>query len=134
MLFLPDDVHSSEFERDERQAARYFRWLAGELQNENLTLLVLLVPNKYTIYRSLLANPPPRAPDGAPFLVRLEQAVRETGVAVVNLTDCLCRKSAEDFERGEYSYFLDDSHWNARGVSYAAEEIIQYEGGSFGRE
>jgi hypothetical protein len=105
-------------------AIAYVRWLACELRKDNLRLLVVLVPHKYSVYEPLLAVPGP-ASEPAPYLRYLEDGVRAAGLPVVNLTDSLRQRAAADLAQGEYIYWLDDSHWTAQGIELAAEEIVR---------
>jgi hypothetical protein len=56
-------------------------------------------------------------------LDELEEGLRQLGVRVVNLAGIFRERAATDFENGEYLYWRDDTHWNARGVRLAAERI-----------
>jgi hypothetical protein len=123
MLFPAGDVRRFSAPPDEAPAAAYLVWLAGELRRDGLDLLVVLLPTAYTVHRPLLAPPEPPGPAGPPYLARLEARLRAAGVPVVNLTGPLVAQAARDLERGEYLYWRDDHHWNARGIALAAGEI-----------
>jgi hypothetical protein len=103
--------------------AAYWSWLAAELKKDNLTLMVLLVPEKTTVYRPLLRETVSLAPDGAPFLESLERAISAKGVPVVNLTPAFRRRAAAELARGNCIYWRDDTHWNPRGIAAAVAEI-----------
>jgi hypothetical protein len=121
MLFLAK--HVQNFYSRRAVGAGYWTWLRGELQTAHLDLLVVLVPGKYTVYRPYLLNPPPAGPGAGHYLDRLERALRAAGVPVLNLTPALSADAARSLERGEYLYWLDDIHWNARGIARAAAVI-----------
>jgi SGNH hydrolase-like domain, acetyltransferase AlgX len=123
MLFPAGDVRRFYEPPDEAPAAGYLAWLAAELRRDGLDLLVVLLPTAYTVHHPLLAPPEPPAPAGPPYLDRLEARLRAAGVPVVNLTGPLTAQAAADLERGEYLYWRDDHHWNARGIAVAAGEI-----------
>src|SRR5205807_1659054 len=82
--------------------------------------------------RSADARPPAR-PDrpaqgpgpgaGADYLDRLEQDLRAAGIPVLNLTPLISAEAARDLRHDRYLYWLDDIHWNARGIALAAGAI-----------
>ena len=104
-------------------AADYWKWLRAELQKARLDLLVVLVPGKYTVYRPFLVDQRPVGPGEGNYLDRLERELRAAGVPVLNLTPFFSAEAARLLERGEYLYWPDDIHWNARGVALAATAI-----------
>ncbi len=53
----------------------------------------------------------------------METSLRESRLEVVTLTSVFRTRAADALERGEYIYWLDDTHWNGAGTSTAAEEI-----------
>src|SRR5579883_756789 len=55
-LFIPGDVENSRRPRPVGHAAAYFSRLARELRKEDLNLLVVLVPDKYSVYQPLLCD------------------------------------------------------------------------------
>lgn len=122
MLFQRQIVDEFDVYRSEDPEFAYLTWLAAELERDNLDLLVVLVPTSYTVYRPLLAEPPP-APPFPPYLERLEGRLRAAGVPVVNLTAPFMAQAERDLPCGQYIYWRDDHHWNARGIALAAREI-----------
>ena len=123
MLFLREHL-KIKAERDVSTAATYFSWLADELGKDNLSLLVALVPEKITVYRPLLLEGASAAAAEKGYLDRVEEVLREQAIPVVNLAPVFRREAQIKFQRGEYIYHLDDTHWNARGISIAANEIL----------
>jgi len=89
--------------------------LRDELRKARLDLWVVLVPSKYTVYRPFLVDHPPAEPGPGTYLGRLEHALRAAGIPVLNLTPFLSDEAARHLRQGEYLYWLDDIHWNARG-------------------
>ncbi len=128
-LLLAEERTRFRQARSESQAARYFVWLAHKLERENFTLLVLLVPQKYTVYQPLLVPPEPGPDESVGYLDRLERRLQAAGVPVVNLTASLRAAAAAALERGADIYFPDDTHWDSAGVSLAAAEISRVWGG-----
>ncbi len=123
MLFEPWEAVMDQQPRDPSWAAPYWSWLAQELRKDNLALLVLLVPQKYTIYKPLLQEPAPPAVEPTGYLERIEAELRKAGVPVVNLTAPISAEARARLAHGETIYFPDDSHWNAAGISIAAQVI-----------
>ncbi|HEY2253921.1 MAG TPA: hypothetical protein VGH74_22755, partial [Planctomycetaceae bacterium] len=125
MLFLTriDDIIRGE--RNAERTVDYFSHVARGLQNDGLTLLVVLVPEKLTVYEPLLVDPSPRIAEGPGYLGQVEAGLKENGVATVNLTATLRKSADQDLSEGLYIYWRDDSHWNARGVALAAAEICR---------
>jgi hypothetical protein len=56
---------------------------------------------------------------------RLEHALTDAGVPVVNLRRVFATTARHLFARGEYLYWRDDHHWNPRGIALAAREIAR---------
>ena len=123
MLFLADERAEYHTRRSQRDAVRYYRWLASRLRLEGYTLLVVLVPVKYTVYAPLLERGEAGRDESAAYLDRLRQGLAAVGVPAVDLTAPLRAAAAAALERGDYVYYPDDTHWNAAGVVVAATAV-----------
>ena len=124
MLFVASKL---DYVRSRRTAsAEYWTWLQRELRADDLELLVVLVPSKYTVYRSMLVEPAERDHDQRNFLGTLEDALAAAGVPVINLTLPLAREAARRVDAHEYLYWRDDIHWNREGIRVAASTIVQH--------
>ncbi len=121
MLFLASRVN--DFYSRREAAAGYWRWLQAELQKARFDLLVILVPGKYRVYRPLLVDSRSVGEGAGDYLDRLEHELRASGIPVLNLTPLLTAEAARALERGEYLYWLDDIHWNARAIALAAAAV-----------
>ncbi len=126
MLFLPvDATRSYDVPQNdgtaEIQAGVYRQW-SDALRRMGLSLVVVLVPDKYAVYAPLFAQP--ERPIDAGYLVTLGGALAASGIAAVDLTAPLSAAAAAGVDRHEYVYWLDDTHWNPAGVSIAAREIL----------
>jgi hypothetical protein len=121
ILFRTSTVDTFYRRRD--VAIDYWLWLRDELRKARLDLWVVLVPSKYTVYRAFLVDHPPAEPGPGTYLGRLEHALRAEGIPVLNLTPFLSDEAARHLKQGEYLYWLDDIHWNARGIALTAEAI-----------
>jgi hypothetical protein len=119
ILFLPTELNTHDPRKPTNPVG--FIQLKLELQKRGIGLLVLLVPDKYTIYRDLLS---PASPETErQFLDVVEQHLAAANVPVLNLTPLFRRQAEALFPRDEYLYWLDDSHWNAEGIREAAQAI-----------
>lgn len=101
----------------------YWVWLRDDLRKADLDLLVVLVPSKYRVYRPFLVDQRPLGTGAGESLDRLERGLRTLGVSVLNLEPIFSARAARELERGEYLYYKDDMHWNARGIEVGAEAI-----------
>lgn len=121
MLFPRSELDT--FYRRREVALGYWKRLRDELRNARFELLVVLVPGKYTVYRPFLINQKPAGREAGDYLDRLGRELRAAGIPVLNLTPVLSAEAARSLRRGEYLYWLDDIHWNARGIVAAAAAI-----------
>jgi hypothetical protein len=123
MLFYTADVNVSR-DSARRVSPEYLVWLNRTLKNLNLQLAVLLVPDKYSVYGPLVKDPAAPQPSALPFR-QLEDDLRSRGVFTVNATDALRKAAADRLTRNEYVYFLDDTHWNDRGIALVARAVFE---------
>jgi hypothetical protein len=110
--FAPQPVHIDSLIR-----------LKKALEDRNIGLLVILVPDKFTVYHTLLQNPTPYLEAPAPYIDELERALRAASVRSVNLKTALRRAAAAGIPSNHYVYHLDDTHWNDAGVAVAESEV-----------
>ncbi len=123
LLFLASDrVSESGAERQVASWAAYLEWLARELKKDDLTLVVMLVPNKYTVYQHFL-SPVDNGFDDAKTLCRLQVLLGNGGVPVVNLVERYRQQASSDLSVHDYIYWRDDTHWNERGMRIAADMV-----------
>jgi len=113
-------AHVEDFYTRRPASADYWTWLAAELRDARLDLLVLLVPGKYTVYRPHLIDDERRGNGGGDYLDRLEGELRPAGIPVLNLTPVFRARAADALRHGQYLYWRDDIHWNADGIALAA--------------
>jgi SGNH hydrolase-like domain, acetyltransferase AlgX len=122
ILMLPKDFEATYAPM---RGAAYFPWLRSELAAHQIDLLVVLAPNKYTVYEPLLAETDSRRGRQPLWMEELHQYLRDQGVQVVDLTPTLRARAAAELQRGRTLYWRDDSHWNGAGIRVAAEEIAR---------
>jgi SGNH hydrolase-like domain, acetyltransferase AlgX len=121
MLFPAAHVRNFYAKRD--VGVGYWTWLQTDLRRENLDLLVLLVPGKYSVYRPFLVDQPSLKDGVADYLAGLERELRAARVPVLNLAPMFAAQAAAHLARHDYLYWLDDTHWNAQGIDLAAAAI-----------
>jgi len=100
----------------------YFEDLRQRMARRNLQLVVLVVPDKYTVYGPLLEERPGDS-GGERLLAAIEQELRKTDIPVVNLTQKFRAAAAEVLSRNQYIYWRDDTHWNPLGIKLAAASL-----------
>jgi hypothetical protein len=126
IVFLPTEFKSPPDPRKaaERWAA-YFAWYSAQLRSDGLDLVVLLVPNRSTIYAPLLAQPRDVSASRA-TLEDFASALQNAGVPCVSLEPRYAHDAAILLEQKKYLYFLDDTHWNGTAAAIAADEIFNF--------
>jgi hypothetical protein len=125
ILFLRDEVVRTLHPPDNRyvqRRAEYFDFYARELAKRNLQVYVILIPNRYTLYGPLLDNYRPSEPR---YLDRLEAALKEKHVPVLNTLPMLESHAREDIAAGNMSFYREDHHWSAEGVRRVAGAFVQ---------
>ena len=121
MLFYPADIQSAQ--RNRSVDVSGFEALATELKKHGLKLVIILVPHKYTVYRSLLKDEDVAEGDSSLYLDVVERSLKDAGIPAVNLVKLFQQKAREYHQKNLYIYWRDDTHWNARGIELAAEEM-----------
>jgi hypothetical protein len=125
IVFLPAELKSpSDPQKAAKRWAAYLAWYSTELAKDGLDLVVLLVPNRSTIYTPLLAQPPDVSASRA-TLEDFADALENAGVATVSLRDRYVHDARILLDQKKYLYFLDDIHWNGEGTADAADEIFK---------
>lgn len=127
ILFYPPDV--ANFITNARTGRSVdvsgLRGLAVELEKHDLRLVVVLVPDKYTVYQPLLKEDDMEKHAQELYLNVVEGALKEAGIPVINLVNVFRQKAQEYYQKDLYIYWRDDTHWNAKGIELAAEEILK---------
>jgi hypothetical protein len=112
---LDDEPGSYYYHHSDEQIERYcnnIAHLAKELKKLNLDMIFLPVPNKYTIYHSVVNNDPYDQ-----FLPRMYAGLKERNIPCVELYD-------EYLKADEVLYYGTDTHWNKKGVDIALRKLI----------
>jgi hypothetical protein len=116
LLFLNEEVNRVKDPPSDAMVARqvaYFREFQRRLAGRGLRTYVLLIPNKYTLYGRLVDAAAPRGPR---YLDRLESALEQAGVPVLNGLTVLEPYAPGDLNSGETSMYREDHHWSPKGV------------------
>lgn len=108
-------------EDEVRRRAEYIAWWRDRLAERGIDTLVLLVPEKMSVYGPLLGRP--AQPD--PLLNRLERHLRARGLMVVNGLSVLAREAPAELAQGRLFYFREDHHWNALGVERLSRAVAE---------
>jgi alginate O-acetyltransferase complex protein AlgJ len=87
------------------------------MQERGINFIFLPIPNKENIYHDLL--PDPKRPV---YLDQLMSGVKKRGIATIDLQKAY---EKEYHKNSTLLYWLDDTHWNAKGVQIAADLIEQ---------
>ena len=94
--------------------------VATRLKEQNIALLVLLVPEKEQIHRRALPEEDQQdLACGVELLGQIESGLEAAGVPVVNLMPVFQAAT----QQGQLLYWRDDTHWNDAGIRLAAEEL-----------
>jgi len=123
MLFLPSEIKTYEVSR--LPPLDYWIKLNQELGKLQLKLMIVLVPNKHTVYRHLLKGEQKKPIGGQDLLPELASALRAEGISAIDLTPVLRRQADAAFKQNKYIYWRNDTHWNSDGVAIAADEIAR---------
>jgi hypothetical protein len=106
--------------------------LRSRVEKMGYRVIVLIVPNKFTVYYPLLtqlsepAVAMPAPAEGDLYVNVLENKLRAAGVPVLNLNPALRRAAADAAVRNELVYRSDDTHWNPAGVEAAVRETANF--------
>jgi acetyltransferase AlgX (SGNH hydrolase-like protein) len=125
MLFIPWDLAPvSDVAGLAAAWQRHLLWFQEILARHHLRLLVLLVPNKHTVYGPLTLGGP-REPEGAQLLAGIARELGAAGIPVIDATPELRQRAAAGLAARQYLYWRDDTHWNARGIGIAAAAVAR---------
>jgi len=123
ILFIGSDLANAKVTESQVSAwANYFAWLSGQLKQDGLNLVVMAVPNKFSVYEPLFTVPE----DGSvneQNLREFQNLLTRDGVPVVNLLDPFRAQAAADLKETNYIYWKDDTHWNERGMALGAKLV-----------
>jgi hypothetical protein len=99
----------------------YIAWWHRRMQERGIRMIVLLVPEKMSVYGPLLGLHVP----ADPLLDRMERDLVSHGLHVVNGLPVLRATAAADLAAGKLSFLREDEHWSAQGVERLAHAVAQ---------
>lgn len=114
---LDDEPGSYYYDYSEEEIERYcdnIAFLSSQLEEKmNMKLVFLPIPNKYTLYHSVVNDDP-----YFEFLPLLQAGLKARNVS--------CVEVYEDFLRSdEPLYYGTDTHWNKKGVDIALKNLLE---------
>lgn len=124
IILRPNLLAPSPIPRSTETPVRNLRAWAGGLRARGLRLILVLVPNKESIYGPLLERPSMTVGQSGDYLARLERDVRAAGIEVVNVAPTLRAFAALHLSEHQYVYYPDDTHWNTCGIAVAARAAV----------
>jgi lysophospholipase L1-like esterase len=114
MLFLQGEAANREVPEGHLQKAiKTIEAYDRVLKTKGIRFIFLPIPNKENIYHEYLSNP--QKP------VFLETLIRELKNRKIETVDTQKAFEEEHQKNSGLLYFLDDTHWNGKGVRLAAE-------------
>jgi len=99
----------------------YIKDIFVKIRNE--IELIVFIPTKYRVYSNLIEPFNNKLPNEQWQFV--ETMSKEINIKAINLTEPLITASKELIKTNQYTYWRDDTHWNANGIKVAAEEIVK---------
>ena len=95
------------------------------LADRGIELMVVIAPNKASVYPEMLARRSQRVTQPAnPDTLTIISELTRAGVELVNLFDVFSQERAASSDRTQY-YLSQDSHWSAEGVTLAAKAVAK---------
>jgi hypothetical protein len=123
LLFVGSDVANAKVTDAQVAAwADYFGWLSGQLKQDGLSLVVVMIPNKLSVYEPLFSVSEDASLNVQNFR-NLQSRMTEQKIPAVNLLDPFRTQAAVDLDQHLYIYWKDDTHWNERGMTLAAKLV-----------
>lgn len=97
------------------------------LQNHNVNLLFVVVPNKEEVYfdkmSKLIPEPPVKLVN--PYSRKILRDLQDSGIEVIDLLPAFLEAKKRDGQSSEPLYQTHDTHWTSRGLEIAAGLISE---------
>jgi hypothetical protein len=124
MLFFPADLEPvGDVGALSSAWGAYLKTFADRMAQRNLETVVLLVPNKFTVYSPLLKAVPAQ-PGGELLMAGIQRELRRANLPVVNVVSIYQSDAEKELAQKSYLYWRDDTHWNANGIEVAAQQLL----------
>jgi hypothetical protein len=124
MLVRAGDLERVQSDVDDSVVAdrsAYIAWWNEQMARRGARMIVLLVPEKMSVYGPLLGVKLP----AEPFLDRMERDLTARGIEVVNGLTLLRATAESDLASGKLAFLREDEHWNAEGVDRLAKAVAE---------
>lgn len=115
LLVLDRELTHDAEEYDETTVAEradYVAWWGQRMAERGSRMVVLLVPDKISVYGPELGVKLP----SEPFLERMERHLQRRGLTVVNGLTALRATARQDLASGDLAFLREDQHWSVSGV------------------
>ncbi len=125
MLFRDYEYGLAEQNRGPAEVAQSmsgFLWLKSELDKRNIRLIVLLMPNRYSIYAPVLTG---KDDPWAHYLDLFDEALHKAGIESVNGLEVYRSAARQEVNSGHLSFYREDPHWNPHGVELIAKPLAE---------
>jgi hypothetical protein len=116
LLVKTGDLERAETNFDDsvvNQRADFIAWWGRRMAERGARMIVLLVPDKISVYGPQLGVKLPEDP----YLDRMARNLETRGLHVVNGLTVLRKSAASDLSSGQLAYRREDEHWNPTGVA-----------------
>ncbi len=97
----------------------YIAWWNRQITERGARMIVLLVPEKMSVYGPALGVKLP----ADPLLDRMERDLTARGIKVVNGLTVLRATAESDLASGRLAFLREDEHWSADGVERLAQTV-----------
>lgn len=102
-----------------------YRTLHASLAAHGLRLAVILVPDRFALYAHLIDGSA-WAGGPSPYLETLDRELHAAGIPTVNVYPAMAEQVTREADAFRYLYWLDDTHWNGRGIAITADVVASY--------
>jgi len=117
LFFMGEEANREVSDEDFRKTVKTIEGYDYVLKKKGIRFIFLPIPNKENIYHEYLPNS--RRP------IFLEQLIQELKSRNIETVDTQRAFEDEYQNHSTLLYFLDDSHWNPKGVHLAADFTIK---------
>lgn len=114
-------------EEDKIRTVEFIKNFRDVLAKNGLSLAVLFMPSKYTVYAECLSDFDPSTYKESPtYLEQLEKELKAQNINTLNLTSKLQDKAKAELQNHNYLFYPDDTHLTGRGIDFVAGEIASW--------
>lgn len=111
-------------EEDRIRTFAFIKNFRAVLSAKGLSLAVVFLPSKYSVYAECLSDYDPSAYKESPtYLEQLEKDLKAQNIKTLNLTTKLQDKAKEELQNHNYLFYPDDTHLTEQGIDFVSGEI-----------